>query len=642
VLTHYGRPGGKVKPELSTEPLAVIARSLLAQQGYLDIQVIHHEGSITEEGVAEGLKDRIVKGAINVLENTRFCPGDEKNDPVFAKALAELAGENGIFVFDGFGAGEREHASTTGVAEHLERIALGPLVVNEERAVRGALENLYGVIFGGGPKFDEKVVMLEKVVGNIKQGGFLFIGSGPAPAFLKAHPDYENIKLGQKPSEKDITAAKKVLELAKERNIPVILPKDFVVSTKEIVDKKIPEDAKVFVVTLDKLKKGTVEISGETISPEQIFVYDVGPDSWVALDKALSSLPKESSVVWNGDLGVKEISLFASGTQTAVALLGRFSKNKEKPEGLNGVVLGADTGASIEQFVATPAEEVTYVSTGGGAALGLLEGRELTAVVKLAEIQTIKTAEKLNVGVNTYRDAKKTDRAIYDAQGQQTFSKFINAVASSRPTTEVDKKIRALIIGPNFFKIEEVISALSETAKISDVVKIALYGKNAQKMKVLLGSEDIIAGKTLSDVLAQLDSQKILQDDTVLLRSPEDRVEKKVEVRQVVASELSTLALAKAIRELLTGSPYVPSSQRRRNIGVAFSVLFSDMMEANIISKTVWAKYVSRLEDSVTKEKAFEFPADLAPTPEATKRIEARTTEAERKAREELVTAICG
>jgi len=159
-------------------------------------------------------------------------------------------------------------------------------------------------------------------------------------------------------------------------------------------------------------------------------------------------------------------------------------------------------------------------------------------------------------------------------------------------------------------------------------------------MKLLLGNKDIVTAKSLNDVLAQLDSQNLLEY-TVLLRSPEDKVKKGLGVRQVVAKEFSTLALAKAIRELLSGSPYV-SPDRRKDIGVAFSIFFSDIMEANIVSKEVWGKYVSQLEQFVTKEKAFDFPDDLAPTPEATKKIEDRVTEAERQEYADFLREICG
>ncbi len=644
IATHYGRPGGKVDLKYSVKALADILKGLLAEQGEV-YPVNFLEGSVTEKGLQEGLKAKIIPGAINILENTRFCPGDEKNDPAFAKALAALGD---IFNFAGFGAGERVHASTAGLAEYIDQIVLDPLTVKEEQTIRALLKTLYGVIFGGGPKVSEKIGTLRSIVNNIQEGGYVIIGTGPLPAFLKA---MYNIEIGQKAEDADIAAAKEIIGLAENRNVKILLPADFVAvkfAGKDISEqrvaaeamlksKKIPAGAKIYTVTLEQLKQGAFVNNniGEKISSQDIFVYDLGPVSIAEFKQVMRNTPKDYAIFWNGTVGVNEIAEFEAGTKEIAVTLGEVSKNDTRPEGVNGVTGGGDTAAAAEQFGVD--RQLTFVSTGGGASLALLEGKELTAIMKLAEIQAANTAKKLNVEVNGYRGFIDVDKAIYRAIAGDAFSAYINELRDILQTAKSKENTRALIIAPGFFKIGGATTALKEMVKLS-MVKVALYGENSEKMKILIGNNDIITGKTPDELLTELSNLGILAEHTLLLRAPEDKLDKELKIRQVVAREMSTLALAKANRELLSGSDFVEAAPIQVAIGYAFSKFFTGMLDSNVISKEVYTKVASQVVARLQREELFEFPGELAL--EATKKIEAAVTEAERQKYEEFLTKI--
>ncbi len=604
VATHYGRPGGKVNPKYSVKPLADILKNLLTEQGEANIQVNFLEASVSEKGLQEGLKAKIIPGAINILENTRFSPGDEKNDPAFAKALAALGD---IFNFAGFGAGERVHASTAGLAEYMDRIVLDPLVVKEERIIRGLLKDLYGVVFGGGPKVSEKITTLRSIVGNMKEGGYVIIGTGPLPAFLKA---MYNIEIGQKAEDADIAAAKEIIELAGKRNVRILLPTDFVALDTNLFGKaegdktwfdlkKVPGFANKVDITLEQLKRGTYPI----------FIYDIGPASKLEFARAIRNTPKGSSIFWNGAVGINEMGEFELGTKELAITLAEVSKNDTRPEGVNVVSGGGDTASATEQFGVD--QKLTYVSTGGGASLALLEGKELTAITKLTEIQAaLDTAKKLEVSVNDYRGFVKGDRVIYNVQGGGALHAFVNNVATYSQAVLADKKIRAIIVAPGFFNAAGLKSSLEDVAQLSKTVKIALYGEKADKVKNLLANNDIVTGITLDETLAQLSKAGISSEEIVLLKSAADKLDAKLKVK-AIEGEISAIVVAKALKELFND----------RTVDDGFAKFYEDIKTQGVISEQTYNETKDALLAKL-QEGTFALPENLKITDQVENQIQ--------------------
>jgi|GEM_PF-271170 len=431
LASHNGRPDGKVVKELSLGPVAVRLEELLKAKGY-NYKVVFHEGSITEKGLKEGLENEIVEGAINVLENTRFCPLEEKDkDGVFAKALANLA-HNQIFVFDAFGTAERVHASTGGIAEFMEESAFGFLMEKEIRYLLDALKSLNGIIIGGGPKMDQKIPMIKNVIKNIKPGGFIFIGSGPIAAFLKAEYD---INVGNGAAAEDVKNAKEIIRLAEKSGVKLIMGADYLAADRDLNApikegekttwfdlKQIPEGTKIYRVAFIISKKDILMdvATGEFLPADKLFIYDIGEDSIETARKAILSSPEGSSIVWNGSIGMDEYSAFENGSK-GIAQAGEEAHNK----GIVFVVGGGDTVASVKKFKA----KVTHVSTGGGASFALLQGKKLQVVEALEKIQPIiNKAKALAVKTNVLRAFKAADKFVYDALAGKALGDFVGTL----------------------------------------------------------------------------------------------------------------------------------------------------------------------------------------------------------------------
>jgi len=456
IATHFGRPKGQVNPKYSTGPLADILRRLLVEQGRGDILVNHLQGSVTEQGLKEGVE--IVKGAINVLENTRFCPGDEKNDPVFARALASLGN---IFNYAGFGAGERVHASTVGLAEYMQEILLDPLVIKEEQVIRGVLESLYGVIFGGGPKVSEKITTLKSIIGNMKEGGYVIIGTGPLPAFLKA---MYNLDIGQKADDADIAAAKEIVEFGKSKNVRILLPSDFVAvmfagndiseqraaAEDMLKSREMPAGAKIYHLALkDQTDGARVFVDKQTnalVSAQNLFIYDIDETSIAEFKQEFRNTPEDNTIFWNGPVGINEMAEFKAGSKEIAIALGEISKNDTRAKGPKAVTGGADTASVVEE--AGVDEQLTFVSTGGGASLALLEGKELTAITELARLQSeIEFASARGINVldlrQDLRDARSADIMVHKALPEG----FDNLIAALKETKEDNYGV--VVVGAN-------------------------------------------------------------------------------------------------------------------------------------------------------------------------------------------------
>lgn len=334
LMSHLGRPKGKVVDELRLDPVAERLAELLGKPvRKLDDCV----GPEVEAAVAE-----MRSGDVALLENTRFYSEDESNDPAFARKLASLAD---IFVNDAFGAAHRAHASTVGLAEHLPSVA-GFLMEKEIAFLGQALtapKHPFVAVLGGA-KVSDKIGVIDNLLTKVDS---LLIGGGMANTFLKA----QGYEIGQSLVEDDsLDVARETLERAGER---LALPVDVVVADR------FDAEAESKVVPVDQV-------------PEDWRILDIGPET-VELFK--QKLAGAKTVVWNGPMGVFEFPRFAVGTEAIARILAG--------SGATTIIGGGDSVAAVEQ--AGLADKMTHISTGGGASLEFLEGKELPGVAALLE-----------------------------------------------------------------------------------------------------------------------------------------------------------------------------------------------------------------------------------------------------------------
>lgn len=333
LASHLGRPKG-VTPEFSLAPVAERLTQLLNRPVKLLSDSV---GPEVEQECAN-----LQPGQVVLLENVRFHPEEEKNDPAFAKQLASLAD---TYVNDAFGTAHRAHASTEGVAHYLPAVA-GFLIEKEINYLGNAVENPKTpfVAILGGAKVKDKIAVIESLLPKVDK---LLIGGGMAFTFLKAEGDEIGKSLLD---ESNLDFAKSLVESESGK---LSLPKDVVVA------EELAADAKTSVVAVEEIPAN--EIGGD-IGPETI-------ENFAALIKGAGT------VVWNGPMGVFELAPFANGTKAIAEAL-------TECKGLT-IVGGGDSAAAIEKFGL--ADKVSHVSTGGGASLEFLEGKELPGITALLD-----------------------------------------------------------------------------------------------------------------------------------------------------------------------------------------------------------------------------------------------------------------
>ncbi|MEG1547356.1 MAG: phosphoglycerate kinase [Clostridia bacterium] len=336
LCSHLGRPKGEVKPEFSMKPVAKRLEELLS-----GTPIRFVSDCIGEEAkrAANELKD----GEILLLENLRFHKEEEKNDPTFAKALADLAE---IYVSDAFGTVHRAHASTAGVAAYLPAVA-GFLIGKELSIMGEALENPQRpfVAILGGAKVADKIGVIKNLLSKCDS---LIIGGGMAYTFFKA----QGWGIGNSLLDADsIDLANELMAEAKQRGVKLLLPVDTVVA------ERFAEDAKYKTVKSDAI-----------------------PDGWQGLDIGEQAcktfhdeIVKAKTVIWNGPMGVFEFAEFAKGTAAVAAACAQC--------GGVTIIGGGDSASAVKKLGF--AKQMTHISTGGGASLEFLEGKILPGVAAL-------------------------------------------------------------------------------------------------------------------------------------------------------------------------------------------------------------------------------------------------------------------
>jgi phosphoglycerate kinase len=344
LLAHFDRPKGKRVPEMSLRPVVEPLSKLVGGP------VAFAEDCI---GVpARRAVDALQPGEVLLLENLRFHPGEEANDPEFAKALAA----NGdLYVNDAFSAAHRAHASTEGVA-HLLPAYAGEQMRRELEALEMALGNPQRPVMGivGGAKVSTKLDLLNNLVGKLQ---FLAIGGGMANTFRYA----QGYDVGGSLCEKDMAdTARGILGKAEAAGCRMILPTDAVVA------RKLEPGAPSRTVALSK--------DADALSPDDK-IFDVGPET---LQQILAAMREAKTLVWNGPLGVFEVQPFDRATVQAAQEAARLAKAGK----LVAVAGGGDTVAALN--AAGVADDFTFVSTAGGAFLEWMEGKTLPGVAALS------------------------------------------------------------------------------------------------------------------------------------------------------------------------------------------------------------------------------------------------------------------
>jgi phosphoglycerate kinase len=340
VLAHFGRPKG-VDPSQSLRPLvAPLSRAIGGKTVYFANDCIGPE--------AKHVVDALKPGAVALLENLRFHPEEEKNDPGFAKALAELGD---FYVDDAFSAAHRAHASIDALA-HLLPNAAGKLMQAELEALSAALEHPEKPVMAlvGGSKVSTKLDLLKFITGKVD---YLAIGGAMANTFLFA----QGRGVGRSLCEKEMAdTARDILATAEKRGCTIILPDD--------------------AVTAEELKPGVVTRTvGVNAVPQNAMMLDIGPDS---VARIVAALGECKTLVWNGPVGAFETPPFDRATVALAKKIAELTQAKK----LLSVAGGGDTVAALA--AAGVEDQLTYVSTAGGAFLEWLEGKELPGVAALS------------------------------------------------------------------------------------------------------------------------------------------------------------------------------------------------------------------------------------------------------------------
>ncbi len=346
LAAHLGRPKGKPTESMSLKPIAVRLRTLLDHVMNPDENVAFAPDCVGP--VAMELASNLEDGQTLLLENLRFHPEEEANDPEFAKQLANLCD---IYINDAFGAAHRAHASTEGITHFVAQSAAGLLMEKEltylGKAVTDPNRPFIAII--GGAKVSDKIEVINSLLRKVDS---LLIGGAMAYTFLNA----QGQTTGKSLVEADkYDVARAALKTAEERGVKFLLPVDHMLADKFAADAR----TKIF--------------SGTEPFPAEMMALDIGPET---IKLFASEIADTATVVWNGPMGVAELAPFAKGTNA-------IAKALAKNEDCISIVGGGDSVAALHN--SGVADKITHISTGGGASLEFLEGKTLPGVAALTD-----------------------------------------------------------------------------------------------------------------------------------------------------------------------------------------------------------------------------------------------------------------
>ena len=345
LASHLGRPKGKVNPKYSLRPIVDRLRVLLDHRIGEQVNVAFAPDCIGD--IATEMSRKLEDGKVLLLENLRFHPEEESNDPGFAQKLASLCE---IYVNDAFGSAHRAHASTEGITHFVKQKAAGLLMEKELEYMGKALDapNKPFVAIIGGAKVSDKIQVIDNLLNKVDA---LLIGGGMAYTFLKA----KGQDVGKSLVEIDkLDTALAALKKAEEKGVRFLLPVDHV-----LADKFSPE-------------ANTQHFLGENAFPADWMALDIGPET---IELFATEISAASTVIWNGPMGVFEMPAFAIGTNAVAQAVA------DNVDAIT-IVGGGDSVSAVKQ--AGVSAQISHISTGGGASLEFLEGKKLPGVEALA------------------------------------------------------------------------------------------------------------------------------------------------------------------------------------------------------------------------------------------------------------------
>jgi len=337
VMSHLGRPKGEPNPKYNLKPIAKRLGELLNKK-----IIFTDDDSVVSEKTKQ-IVDNMNDSDVVLLQNTRYRKEEEKNGEEFAKELASLGD---VFINDAFGTAHRAHASNVGVSNHLPSAA-GYLVKKEIEVMGKALSNPEKPFIAilGGAKVSDKIGVIENLLDKVDS---LLIGGGMMFTFLKA----QGLEIGKSLVEEDkLDLAKSLLEKAKQKGVELVLPVD------TIVAKEFKNEAEHKIVDVENI-------------PQEMMGLDIGPKT---IEKFSQIIVNGKTIVWNGPMGVFEMSNYAKGTEAIAKAMSQA----------NGVTIigGGDSAAAVEQTGLD--SKMTHISTGGGASLEFLEGKTLPGIAAI-------------------------------------------------------------------------------------------------------------------------------------------------------------------------------------------------------------------------------------------------------------------
>lgn len=342
LMAHFGRPKGKPVEKYSLRPVADHLHTLINHPVAFSTETV---GPIPE-AIIRDMKD----GDVTLLENVRFQESEEKNDPAFAEALAKLGD---VYVNDAFGAAHRAHASTAGITKFVKQSAMGFLMEKEIQYLSTELATPAKpfVVILGGSKVSDKIGVIKALM---EKADSILIGGAMANTFWKA----QGISVGSSRVEEDkLDLAREIVELAREKGVRFLLPVD--------------------AIETQKVEAGSPGRNTSRVSPTHGIA-----DGWQAVDIGHATISlyedeiaKAKTILWNGPVGVFEIPAFATGTIAVAEALARSKANT--------IIGGGDSVTAVKQ--AGLGDKMTFISTGGGASLELLEGKELPGIAALSD-----------------------------------------------------------------------------------------------------------------------------------------------------------------------------------------------------------------------------------------------------------------
>jgi phosphoglycerate kinase len=343
LMSHFGRPKGKPVEKYSLRPVGVALHDLINHP----VAFSHDCIGADAEKIVHEMKD----GDVTLLENVRFYAGEEANDPQFAESLAKLS--DGLYVNDAFGAAHRAHASTAGVTKFVKQSAMGFLMEKELKYLKEELANPARpfLVILGGAKVSDKIDVIKAL---LDRANTILICGAMANTFLEA----QGIHMGSSRVERDkLDLARELMQLAQEKGVRMLLPID--------------------ILGAEKIEPGAAtresgRLSRDYCIPDGWQAVDIGPET-IALFK--SEIARAKTILWNGPPGIFEIQEFSAGTEAIAEAMAEVDAVT--------IIGGGDSVTAVKQ--SGLADKMTFISTGGGASLELLEGKELPGVAALTD-----------------------------------------------------------------------------------------------------------------------------------------------------------------------------------------------------------------------------------------------------------------